>query len=541
MPSLNNKKNDNNSINTINEILDKIILESVNTSQYDSYYSKKAAELRSADDGCFSALAKRFLKAPPVEKEIIINLLKHFTGVEHIKFLQDFIRRESFLPRIGMLILELFNKSDAMLEDGLASRLLDLDSLTQRIKHALLHGTIDNPLTQEFIARAQSEKEGIIAQLIEETGVKLSSLIIKVRTINEKDAENIIHFVARASDKQSYALCEEVYKKTNSKDIVKLLKKMAHALKQKGIKVDLPLAEDPRDPVFKKAVLPQPRSFISTIDAEGCRIIFMFMPVTIYETKIFNIMISDLKGIHEIEIINAYRKESRVFINRLLTDKKIEFLETEAAYAAFLVEEACRITEEQGRIVSANIAQWKNIFPDLLGARKQPLIFDFISAEKLQAHAELSEKKKDLLDETDITFWFVITQEARDNWLKLSTILSSTPVLDDAQKKEKVMELIKNTVHGFFTESRKKIFRRRLEELAYFLYKRGKQEQAATAVAVACSFASQDLQSEQDLFCSEMIRRGFMFFEKTYRKGDAQLEGLLGDTNTMPSLHKFIV
>jgi len=523
---------DSETLIKINGILDALIAEASSSRQFDSFYAAKARDIREADPDYFPALAKRFLKSSHREKEVLLNLLRHFKGVEHIKFLQDFIRREPFLPSTGLMILELFNKSDAMIEPGIASRLLDLDSLTQRIKHALLQGALDAALIAEFFKRDDNEKEGILTQLLEETGMKFSLFIVRAIEADEPQGMRVVHFVTRSFDEASFKMLNDVFSRTGNKEIAKVMKKAAHSLRQKGIALDLPADKEQQDAVFKKAVLPDARAS-GSIDAEGTRIIFMIKPVTIYETKIFNIMTSDRKGVHDIEVINSLRRETRVFINRLMADKKIEFLETGVENAAFLVEEACRFTEAQGGIVSGNIVQWRTAFAEILGAQQQPLIYDILTPDTTIDLNSLADRGRELIEATRLPYWFVVTPEARDSWMKLTNILYSPLVLDDTQKRERVNECISETAAQFFTPQRCGIFKRRLEEFAWFFYSKDRQELAKTALAVAHALIAADLRPAENRFCREIIRSGFLFFETAYKKSAPGAQGsLLADPDS---------
>ena len=113
----------------VNGILDEIISAATRGPQLDSFYEQKAAAIKALDDKGFAHINRRFLKAAPHEKEVMVQFLRHWTGIEHLQFLQEFIAREAFWPRIGTMILDVFNKCDAMVPAGLASSLLDLDSL----------------------------------------------------------------------------------------------------------------------------------------------------------------------------------------------------------------------------------------------------------------------------------------------------------------------------------------------------------------------------------------------------------------------------
>ena len=53
-------------------MLDEVVAAASKGSQLDSFYEQKVAEIREIDDS-FSLVSKRFAKASPREKEILVN------------------------------------------------------------------------------------------------------------------------------------------------------------------------------------------------------------------------------------------------------------------------------------------------------------------------------------------------------------------------------------------------------------------------------------------------------------------------------------
>lgn len=508
----------------VKNILEEVIAAAAAEPQLDSFYAAKVRALREADPDFFQVFAKRFLKASHRERELLLPLLRHVQGVAHITFLQNFVARETFLPRTGMMILDLFNKSDAMLESGIASRLLDLDALARRLTHAVLQGTLDAALLDEFRSLGAGDREGMLLQLREETGVKFAVFIVRALERDQALGREAVEFAAQTPEATSLQILNEVFAQTGRKEIAKVIKKMAHCLRQKGVDVEVPVSEAPQAPVFRQATLPEPRAFVSIVDAEGIRMIFMIKPVSVYETKIFNILLSDGRGIHDIEVITSLRRETRLFVKRLIEGTKIEFLETELPYAAFLVEEACRITQEQGGIVSGNIAQWRTAFADSIGKRRRPLIHDHIHDDAVAA-VNLPEVGPELIEAMHCGYWFAATPEARDGWMKLANILYSPLVLTEDQKNERLDEFVRETAGAFFTPERRRRFIRRLEESALFLYRRNQADLAAAALAAAKSLDAPELQPADNAFCRTIIRSGFSFFEKAYARTSGTQSG----------------
>ncbi len=103
------KENDTTA-SRVNEVIDSIIKYVADSPQLDSYYKEMIAEIAEIEKNFLPIVSKRFIKEGSKEREIILEILKHLTGIDHINFLQKFVKNEVFLPRTGIKILDVFNK-----------------------------------------------------------------------------------------------------------------------------------------------------------------------------------------------------------------------------------------------------------------------------------------------------------------------------------------------------------------------------------------------------------------------------------------------
>ncbi len=512
----------------VDEFLDSLIRESLQEDRIESYYMKKAEELSTIDDDCFKQVARRFQRSKSTEQEIILRLLMFFKGYDHIEFLQNYAEHESFMPRTGMIMLELFNKSDAMLRDGVASRLLELDTLVQQIKQICAGTVSDKAAVHAFLEKTKNDRVGILNQIIEECARDTAAFVAMIYECNNDEGESVLKQIAQRQTEDSFNIIADVYKKTKDKAVAKLLKKIAHALKQKGIHVDVPIVKQEKKAVFKNADLPESRTYISRVDAEGFRLVFMIKPVTTHEDKIFNLMIHLERGMNSIEVINSIRKDTRNFIKKLQSDKKTEFLEVDEATGAFLVDEACRIARDHGTIISANIDQWNKIFSDAVGKKKQPPVYDICSDFDTD---DLSENDviDRLLEAPDVKYWYVVSEEARTTLEKLRKLYVESDTHDYQHIQEKVQPLIDEAVQSFFTPQRIRGFRRRLEENAFFNYAGGDKEQVRVLMNGARLLSRKNVNPEDITFFRKLIEGSFRLFHDAYTAQEQQKQAAQND------------
>jgi hypothetical protein len=498
--------------NRVSSIIDKAVAEARKETQFDSFYQKTAEALKAEAENCVLTITRRILRGDYRQKEILLQILKYFKGVEHIGFLQDILSREIITARMGRIILDIFNKSDMMLEPGIASRLLDLDALSQKINYSVLSGSIDDSDIQTFISRPSTEQAGIMIELTEDTGPKCVIFLAQLFKASKATGHAMLKLAVSEPTTQSYQLLEQLYDKTGDKEIQRIAKKIAHALKHQGIDVAAAQQKRHQNAIFKTAELPEPRAFATMIDAEGFRLIFMLKSISQHEIKIFNIMLSEDKGIADIEAIASLRRESQQLIKNLYSDKKIEFTEIPAEKAAYLVMEALTLTEKRG-ILSPNMVQWKTLFSNLLPVASMPAIYEIFNPTDIQADGKLKDQSAVLLEVNEIPYWFIATDGGRDMWARLRQPADNELTVHDFQTEDNDNELVKETVNQFFTAERLQKFRRRLEELAYIFYIKGNLENAKIAFAQALDFATPGLEPSENLFCSSLIRKGIAYFK----------------------------
>ncbi len=497
----------------ISSMIDKAVAEACKETQFDSFYQKTAEALKAEDENCVPSITRRILRADYRQKEILLQILKYFKGVEHIGFLQDILSREIITARMGRIILDIFNKSDMMLEPGIASRLLDLDALSQKINYSVLSGNIEDSVVQTFIARPSTEQAGIMVELIEDTGSKCVIFLAKLFEAHQAMGHAMLKFAVSEPTAQSHQLLAQLYEKTGDKEIQRIAKKIAHTLKQQGIDVAAAEHKQHHEAIFKTAELPEPRAFATMIDAEGFRLIFMLKPISQHEIKIFNIMLSEEKGIADIEAITSLRRESEQLIKNLFSDKKIEFTEIPADKAAYLVMEAVTRTENQGGILSPNMVQWKTLFSNLLPVASMPAIYEIFNETDIQADGDLKGQSTVLLEVNEIPYWFIATDSGRDMWARLRQLTDNALPVMSTHTEVNDNELVKETANQFFTTARLQTFRRRLEELAYIFYLKGNSGNAKIAFSQALALTTPGLVPSDNIFCSSIIRKGIAHFK----------------------------
>jgi len=500
----------------LNIFFEEFCVEALGGPQDELFYGQKARQLQEITPECIPVITRRLQKADWAEQDVLVQLLAQFSGVEHVSFLQEFVGREAFMPKTGMRILDIFNKSDVIISSGVAGSLLDYDNFAQRIVQACMSDAIDDGIVLDFMACSHKQQDGIAAQLLEDYGPRSAPFLACICAADKRAGERIFAMLESCSGEQGFRVMEAMYAVDGRKDILKRMKKASRALAQKGIRVALPETAAQGAPVFQAASLPPARAFASTIDAEGYRILFLLKPVSTHESKVFHIVTNDSKGIHSFDVFAAIRGESSQLIKKLFNDTKSDFHEIETERCVALAMEAVEIARVCNQIIPATVAQLEAHFADCIGKDRIPAIYGVCSPDEVAA-LDPAPDTGALADALDLAFWYIVTPEGRRSWEQLSRHAAEKKGGTEGGS-DQVRACAAEALASFFTLERKRLFKRRLEELAFILHTKGHADHARTALSAALKLASLDHDAPSDPFCVRMINRAFEIFQQSLKE-----------------------
>ncbi len=499
----------------INKIIDETIEQSYDTAQSDFFYKSKAEAIMEAGDDCFDIVVKRFKNEGYRERETIVKLLCHFPSIKSINFFKTHVQKGSFLPRTGNLILQHFNRCDVMIEGSITGNLIEHDAFYHKIRNEAMDNKLMScdkfsaSLIDELLKKREEALQGIIFQLVEEAGKRAAPILLKIAEGDEDLGVRIIKFISRNMPTETLKIVEWISSNTDNKKLMKEIKRIIHNFKLKGMKVDFNIEETEQDTILKKVLIAEPSAFSSLIDPEGNRALVLIKPMSPSEKKVFYFIISYDKGLLELNILNLLTGDTNKLIKKIRRDNS--FFEVPLDYASFMIEKAINTSNEKTSNQPASLSQWKTYFSDIIGKRKvHPVKENFLGYD--MSEDILSEEGiKDFIENYNMYVWFFSGTDTESIILKLKDVMKSSLVLSDEIKNRRIQDLINDITDDFFTSERISVFRSMLEDIAYIMHKKGKFEQSKTALMVATSLESSDIEPGGNLFCRMLIKTAIDF------------------------------
>jgi hypothetical protein len=285
----------------------------------------------------------------------------------------------------------------------------------------------------------------------------------------------LVHAAGRASRQEVLLELAVSPDRTLAKEAKRELQK----LKQRGVQVQEIRPQG--EPVLKP--LPEgeaPVCYASSIDAWGERAVWWTRPGR-QGVEVVQVVLSDLKGIIAADALALSRRSWREFVKRLPRQDVVTTAEIPRDHARQLIAEAEAAGTRNG--FSPPPAYAEALL--LLGpAPEVPPPPPGLSVE-VEDEGARQLAGAALFDDPLFAAWIPEEDELRRFALRVDEIATSRLYIDAKQKRQAFEQAAEDAASNYFTEQRRKLYARRLLEMAHVLSSEKRLDAARTAAAVA--------------------------------------------------------
>jgi hypothetical protein len=507
----------------ISKIVDEIIAECSPLPDTVNLFGK-IRELEHSTTDYSTVLSKRLCKSTIAEQEFIINhLLPHLKRFSLSERLNNMVRKELLAPRITIDILHYLIRSDTIVDQQILENANKAEEIVNQFSTLLqssssLESQDSTTLFDKFSKTSPSLQLGIIMELLHREGEKIEILLLKLLKTNSKIAHKVIDLLGSRAEKKSASLLNHMLKETKDKELSKSIKKTLYRLKQKGIDVSSPEPVTSTKTKKKKVSLPSPTAYVTTMDPLGERLILAIKPKTNQELSIFQFLTSDQKGIKDLIASFTTPKDFKSYLTKIGNSKDVTMVEIDLPYCHFLIKEASQRNHTSGNRLPDTHFLWKKFFGTHDANLDKAAIYTILNAEEIRAKEILLQQSAHLIEKCAYAFWLLEWRFLVGSYKELHEAEQSTIVMSEYQKDSRINEIVKKTAQSFFDEKNRSLFRRRLEEIAYILWKTGKVEESQSAFAAALAFAPEGVPTEHHPFAIKTVEENFKFLKEQSQK-----------------------
>lgn len=339
------------------------------------------------------------------------------------------------------------------------------------------------------------QKENVQARLL------LEALCGKDEKIDLALAESLGHW----SSPQAADLLHRLAAAPSSKAVAKSIRKSIFRLKSRGLSVEEISNRSPA--VYHPPPPATSEGFLSSMDSAGHRIVLLARPQIPQGVAAFSTVISDGEGIVDFSGFETSRKNFHEFLEVFQAQYSGEIVEADPEYCFGLIVEAAEIIQKKGTAPSAEFSKWRPLMGSSPPLPLRPVIYRYLEEEEIKSRPELLDRSASLFQVSPFNTWFLEKEESQKYFALLKEASASKLVLTPYQKEGRLMEIYQQATHDLFDGPQRLIYRRRLEEMAYVLWKKGQENEARITLAAAAGMERESGILAPHPFLLELVKR----------------------------------
>jgi hypothetical protein len=303
----------------------------------------------------------------------------------------------------------------------------------------------------------------------------------------EKDPQTggaLAEFMVTIPDRLTGRLLQRMFEVTQDKKVRKMIKRSLYRLKSKGVVVEEVLSDKGRS-ILRPIPGEAKEGFASGIDFLGHRVLWLILPHPGRGLEVMHGVVSDREGMVDFSQEEMTRKGFRTFFKEVKEKNPFPIVEIEPSYVAWLFAQAYRINLEKKGTPPQGYLQAKSEIERIKKDYAKPLIYSVLPADDIAGDDRLLSKGGDLLKADVFSSWRIEEEHIRPYADEVQEAEESKIVLNPGQKEARFQGVYQRALTELFSGERRFLYQRRLEEMAYVLFKLGKVEEAKISLSVA--------------------------------------------------------
>jgi len=333
-------------------------------------------------------------------------------------------------------------------------------------------------------------------------------------------ATSVAESLATIPHVEAAKLLQRMWEVSEEKVVRKTIKRSLYRLKSKGISAG-EVSVDRGRPILRPLQTDSPKGFGGRIDPFGQRLLLLAIPHPGRGWALLEGVVSDTKGLVSFSGGEVGRKGLKTLLKEVQKGGPSPMVEMEPSYVAFLFVEAYRQTLQQGGTSPQAYFGFKTEIENLKKDYARPLIYSFLRSDEVTEEDRFRSRAGELLKVDLFADWRIDEDLIRPYAEAVQGAETSKIVLTQIQKEARFQEIYQKALSELFSGDRREVYKRRLEEMAYVLLKRGKEEEAKICLSVAVDLEKPLTPFQPNPFLSQWVTRSIatLLAEDRERKG----------------------
>jgi hypothetical protein len=333
----------------------------------------------------------------------------------------------------------------------------------------------------------------------------------------------LIDALARLPTSQTALLLEEMMGVLKDKLTLRAIKRALYRLRQKGVEWEKKTS--PEKTILRVAQPGAPQGYVGAMDSMGSRVIIIVRPLSHGGARVYFSIVSDLEGIQRLEISDLTKKGLKEFASESLASAEFPVVEAPGGYCAHLLRAAAERSRQDGKSLLKRYEAVEKGLSDVQWDGSVPLIYQYIQEEAVKDKPRLLKESVALHRIAPFSSWFLPLEAMRRYAEAIKEAEASHLVLTPQQKEARLRSLYREALEELFPEAQRLLWERRLEEMAYILWKQGKEREAGMAVSAAVDLKSPFSTIEPNPFVWNLLLKSLYALLERGRGGKEKGEG----------------
>lgn len=336
-----------------------------------------------------------------------------------------------------------------------------------------------------------------------------------------KDAETdkkVTEYLATLPHPGAARLLLRMLEAANSKKVTKTIKRSLYRLKGKGIVFE-EIPPDKGESIFRPPKAEPSKGFGSGIDSLGERFLLLVLPHPGRGLAVIQTGVSDTQGLVNFVGDEMTRKGFKAFLPELKEKFPFPLIEMEPSYIGFLITQAYQLTLKKKGTPPQDYLHFKTEIDSIKKDYEKPFIYSYLRADEMAEDDRLLRRAGDLLKADVFADWEIERDQIQPYADAVWEAEESKLILNPVQKEARFQEIYQKALSELFSEERRILYERRLEEMADFLFKLGRQEEARISLSAAMALKKPMNPFQPNPFLLQLVITSiFKFLRDAYEK-----------------------
>ncbi|MFQ5915150.1 MAG: hypothetical protein ACE5JS_18425 [Nitrospinota bacterium] len=446
------------------------------------------AELKGSTGRYLPGFVRQIEEAQGKERLDLLNLIAHLEDPEAVPYLETLIFESPIDVAAKRRAAEILEQLGNPLEVGMAECLENAAAILERIpnlKPGSLHGS--HPFFVKFVQLPPVLRQATLIELASSAPQTALNFIELIRSREHKALPETIEALVILKEPHAGKILQEYLEGTPDKQTARLVRRALYRLKTGGTPIQeegVKTRSEGRG-IFRPLVTP-PQGFMSVVDGPGTKAVWLAKPLPGGGRLLFQAIVSEERGLVDFAATEISLRSFRSYVEEITAqDQGIPVSEVPAGYAAHLMEEAHRLSQQRKGEIPQDFPIHQHQIVDLVGEERLDLPGK-LQERQVEPVGEMSSKEMgDLLEQPEFSDWVMGEEEISPFVEEVKSLSESRLIISRGTRQEQVEEICKRAAASLFDRNRLQRLANRLEDTAYVLLMAAHKEPARSAAALA--------------------------------------------------------